>query len=140
MGINSEDLAKLDRVPLICGIAGLFINIVLIASRYSVSWVTGVALYEGQPFPVYGSLTDVMFGAAGQFTKGIKGCPSSEYCALDILAGDCSATSATYELSGLPKTTPEVVWCQLRDAGGSALGLLWYVCALPPFRPHAQRA
>uniref|UniRef100_A0A7S0J065 Uncharacterized protein n=1 Tax=Calcidiscus leptoporus TaxID=127549 RepID=A0A7S0J065_9EUKA len=128
LGITKDDLSKLERVPLICAFASLIINIMLILSIYSQGWVKGTAMYNGEPFTVHASLSDVTFNSVdGQrdLTSKIAGC--SDVCHLNDLSGGCTepVSGTTYPISGTLMTTSPVAWCQLSTAGGATFTLLW---------------
>lgn len=129
LGVGPDDLQKLNRIPLISGIVGLLINVLLLFSRYQTAWLSGNALYNGQPLEVHASLNYVIFGEHGEDTHIATGpCHSGANCGLHEL---ClfGAAEGTYD-NGAAKFTNSEVWCQLRDAGNAAQGLLW--CAAPP--------
>jgi len=121
-----EDIARLDRIPLVAGVAGVIINLLMLLSWFDVGWSKGYALYNGQPFEVHASLGAAMFGANGEYTKFIEGCGGGKACSLSKLAGDCLADTAVFDVTAQPKETSQATWCQLRDAGAYANGLLWF--------------
>ena len=129
MGLPPSEMAKLEKIPLIVGLSGIFINLLLLSSRFDVAWSKGYAIYQGEPFEVYASLSSVMFGTSGQFTSSIAGCPEGTMCSLDILAGDCTDGEALdvdlYPISKRLAHTSAKSWCELRDAGSTTGGLLW---------------
>ena len=125
VGVTHEDLARLNRVPLICAVVGLFVNFILLAAMGNFAWLKATALSDGQPFNAYLSLTGVQFGTPANPTMDSKyfcGDGKTE-CSLGSL---CSALTdvSTFE-NGLPKSTPSESWCSAARAGSFALSLLW---------------
>jgi len=76
------------------------------------------------------SLGFAMFGKQGEYTEKLTayctsgGCPPGKHLSLDILAGDCKGGSAKFNITEKFMTTPQSVWCQLKNAGASTQALL----------------
>lgn len=136
MGVTPGDLEKLSRVPLICAIVGLFINILLLAAMGNFAWLKATALSDGQPFTAFLSLTGAQFGSPSNPTADSKYfCGGSKTeCGLGYLCNAAQDVS-TFE-NGLFKSTPTEAWCSAARAGATALTLLWY--ARTPCRPEGR--
>lgn len=125
MGISPEELNQLNKVPTIATLVALVVNATLLISMGSYAWVHGTGLQDGQPFKVQLSLSSAKFGPAADPTRDngyfCEGGHSS--CGLDDL---CAATPhEDVFANGLPKFTPNGVWCTAAAAGSSAGSLLW---------------
>ena len=53
VGLTEADLQKITMLPLITGIAGVFIIILVWGAGATPAWVKGTAMYQGQPFDSY---------------------------------------------------------------------------------------
>lgn len=116
-------------MPLICAVAGLFINVTLLAAMANFAWLKATALSGGQPFTAYLSLTAVQFGTPYDPTADNKFfCGNRGSCGLSAL---CAAAEdeATFP-NGLPKSTPTAAWCAADLAGKTAAGFLWLALLL----------
>tara|TARA_B110001452_G_scaffold253465_1_gene244207 strand:+ start:318 stop:881 length:564 start_codon:yes stop_codon:yes gene_type:complete len=123
VGLTEADLQKITMLPLISGIAGVFIIILVWGAGATPAWVKGTAMYQGQPFEAHLSLTDVQFGASGEDSQTV--CGYSPKCSLSFM---CDRTDIPVDViygNNFPKFTPPEVWCRARAAGASTLSLLW---------------
>jgi len=124
MGVQPQDLTKLNKIPLICAIVGLIVNLALLLAMGNHAWIKATALSDGQPFTAYLSLTSVQFGTAAAPTSDNKAfCENTGACDLGHL---CSLPDNPAAFpNGLPKNTPAEAWCTAARAGTTAMGLLW---------------
>jgi len=124
VGVSPEDIAKLNKVPLVVAVAGFVINIVLMLAMGNYAWLKATALSAGQPFTAYLSLTDVKFGTpADPSADNLYFCEGSGACSLSYLCAK-QDDAATFS-NGIPKYTPAEAWCTAKSAGSMALTLLW---------------
>jgi len=126
-GITPEDLSKVHRVPAFVALAAIFINLLLIFSRYNTGWVKGFMKINGKVYEAYVSLMAVELGEGGADTwrfheeMGVDcGTSDSEYCMLSSL---CEASLP--EGADPSAYTPTEAWCALEEAGKLAQTLLW---------------
>ena len=124
VGMTPEDLAKLNMLPLITGIAGVFVIIIMWAAVVTPAWVTGTALHLGQPLKAHLSLTDVQFGASGELSGYVCG-PGNSHCSLGWMCKEASEDGATFADMVTLQTTPRSTWCRAQTAGAWALTMLW---------------
>jgi len=123
VGLTEADLQKLNMLPLITGLAGCFIIVMMWGAAATPAWVKGTAMHMGQPFEAHLSLTDVQFGSSGQDSQTV--CGYSPKCSLSFMCDRTDIpTDVTYGNNN-PKYTPPEVWCSARNAGASTLSLLW---------------
>lgn len=124
VGVSPEDIAKLNKVPLVVAVSAFVINIVLMLAMGNYAWLKATALSAGQPFTAYLSLTDVKFGTpADPSADNLYFCEGSGACSLSYLCAK-QDDSATFS-NGIPKYTPAEAWCTAKSAGSMALTLLW---------------
>jgi len=124
IGVQPQDLTKLNKVPLICAFVSLVINLALLLAMGNHAWVKGTALKGGQPFTAYLSLTSVQFGTAMDPTADTKFfCENGGSCDLGFLCNQ--ADDAATFANSLPKNTPAEAWCDAARAGAMAMSLLW---------------
>ena len=64
VGVQPQELEKLNKVPLLVSFVGLIVNITLLAAMSNFAWLKATALSNGQPFTAYVSLGSVQFGSA----------------------------------------------------------------------------
>jgi len=124
IGVQPQDLTKLNKVPLVCAFAGLVVNLSMLLAMGNHAWVKATALSSGQPFTAYLSLTSVQFGTAKDPTADSKFfCEHGGSCDLGALcaAPDDPATFA----NSLLKNTPAEAWCAAARAGTTAMSLIW---------------
>lgn len=142
VGLTEADLQKITMLPLITGIAGLFIIILVWGAAATPAWVKGTAMYQGQPFEAHLSLTDVQFGATGSDSQTV--CGYAPKCSLSYM---CDRTDIPVDViygNNFPKFTPPEIWCRARAAGASTLSLVWCAEGLlapshpPPLSPSVQ--
>lgn len=116
MGVQPQDLTKLNKIPLICAIVGLIVNLALLLAMGNHAWIKATALSDGQPFTAYLSLTSVQFGTAAAPTSDNKAfCENTGACDLGHL---CSLPDNPAAFpNGLPKNTPAEAWCTAARAG-----------------------
>ena len=127
IGVQPQDLTKLNGIPLLCSIVGLVVNLSLLLAMGNHAWVKATALSNGQPFTAYLSLTSVQFGNAQNPTAD-----SGAFCETNLLSHSCELGAlcakpddpATFP-NALPKNTPAEVWCVAARAGATAMSLLW---------------
>jgi hypothetical protein len=124
VGMTPEDLAKLNMLPLITGIAGVFVIIIMWGAVMTPAWVTGTALHLGQPLKAHLSLTDVQFGASGELSGYVCGAGNS-HCSLGWMCKEASEDTKTFADMVTLKTTPRSTWCRAQTAGAWALTMLW---------------
>jgi len=129
VGLTEADLAKLNMLPLVTGIAGIFVIIIMWGAVATPAWVKGTALFQGQPFEAHLSLTDVQFGSSGQDSQTVCGyspkCSLSFMCDRTDIPVDADGLVDVKYTNGIAKYTNPSVWCDARNAGASTLSLLW---------------
>lgn len=126
LGVQPEDLKKLNYVPLICATVSLLINFLLFAGMMNFAWIKGTALSGGQPFNAYLSLTAAQFGTPADPNADIQyfaNCDGRHQCSLGALCG--ATLDGAKFLNDMPKDTPQEAWCAAARAGATALSLLW---------------
>ena len=120
VGVQPQELSKLNKIPLLCSFVGLAVNITLLLAMSNYAWIKATALANGQPFTAYLSLGSVKFGSPTQPDRdnGYFCAEGSSHCDLGTLcaAADDAATFANQ----LPKNTPAEAWCQAASAGTTA--------------------
>merc|ERR1711935_489547 len=126
VGMTPEDLAKLNMLPLITGIAGVFVIIIMWGAVVTPAWVQGTALHLGQPLEAHLSLTDVQFGANGELSSVVCLVSATEKsCSLGWMCKEASEDSNTFADKVTMKSTPRATWCQAQAAGKWALTMIW---------------
>ena len=122
-GVKPEDLKKLDGVQMVCAVVAFFVNLCLIGSIMSYSWMKATALSAGQPFTAYVALTSVQFGTPLAPSSDNKYfCTDSGHCDLGEL---CAAPDQAAPFpNGLPKNTPAEAWCVAASAGAATQSLV----------------
>jgi len=126
VGMTPEDLAKLNMLPLITGIAGVFVIIIMWGAVVTPAWVQGTALHLGQPLEAHLSLTDVQFGAKGELSSVVCLVSATEKsCSLGWMCKEASEDSNTFADKVTMKSTPRATWCQAQAAGKWALTMIW---------------
>ena len=125
LGISADDLRRLHLVPLLAGLVGVLINVLLLASRHQTAWISGSALYDGQPLSVSASLAYAAFGSRGVDTHLVSTvCGGDELCSLDALCEFVPVAAVMTYANGAPRFSNPQLWCDLRDAGAAAQGTL----------------
>jgi len=123
VGLTEQDLAKLNMLPLITGVAGVFVIVIMWGAVMTPAWVKGTAMHMGQPFQAHLSLTHVQFGASGQDSEFVCGYPT--LCSLTQMCENTDTPNDVTFLNNDPKYTPAATWCKARAAGSSTLSLIW---------------
>ena len=126
VGMTPEDLAKLNMLPLITGIAGVFVIIIMWGAVVTPAWVKGTALHLGQPLKAHLSLTDVQFGAKGELSHFVCG-HDNTHCSLGYMCGEYKEgiDGDTFADQVTLKSTPRATWCEAKGAGAWALTMIW---------------
>lgn len=122
--MQPQDLTKLNKIPLICAVVSLIINLALLLAMGNHAWIKATALKDGQPFTAYLSLTSVQFGTAMDPTADSNFfCESHGSCDLGKLCA--KADDASTFPNSLPKNTPAEAWCAAARAGATSSFFLW---------------
>ena len=72
VGMTPEDLAKLNMLPLITGIVGVFVIIIMWGAVMTPAWIKGTAM-DLQPYEAHLSLTHARFGSSGEYNTVVCG-------------------------------------------------------------------
>ena len=122
-GLTEQDLEKLSMLPLVTGVAGFFILVIMWGAVMTPAWVKGTAMYMGQPLEAHLSLTDVQFGSSGQDSAMV--CGGGSKCSLGFMCDRDDTPEDVVYGNNFPKYTPPATWCMARNAGASTLSMLW---------------
>lgn len=122
MGINQEDIDKLNVIPFFCSVVGIFVNILLLAAISNFAWLEGTAMRDGQPYQVHLSLGAAIFGPPSDPTRDNKFFCDRSSCSLKSLCQDEPGTEL-FE-NGDAKYTSASTWCSAANAGSLVGGLL----------------
>jgi hypothetical protein len=125
IGVEKDDLQKLNKIPLLVSFVGLIVNLSLLLAMSNSGWIQATALSDGQPFTAFLSLGSAKFGTAADPSKdnGYFCAEGSHTCSLGALC-DAPDDQATFP-NMLPKNTPAEAWCTAARAGAWATTLLW---------------
>jgi hypothetical protein len=125
VGMTPEDLAKLNMLPLITGIVGVFVIIIMWGAVMTPAWIKGTAM-DLQPYEAHLSLTHARFGGKGEYNTVVCGQePGGGDCPLSWMCESFGNDDAVTFSNGAPKFSPKKVWCDAKGAGAWALSLLW---------------
>ena len=72
VGMTPEDLAKLNMLPLVTGIVGVFVIIIMWGAVMTPAWIKGTAM-DLQPYEAHLSLTHARFGGKGEYNTVVCG-------------------------------------------------------------------
>ena len=84
VGMTPEDLAKLNMLPLVTGIVGVFVIIIMWGAVVTPAWIKGTMM-DLQPYEAHLSLTHARFGGKGEYNTVVCGqevCPGLSLGAL----------------------------------------------------------